>query len=45
MNFLTDKAKSLGRRKMYRCWKDSFSDAGLVGLISFIALFWSLMRG
>jgi len=29
---------------MFKCWKDSSRDAMLVGLISFIAVFWSLLR-
>jgi len=37
MNLPTD--KGLGRNKMFRCWKYSFRDAGLVGRINFIALF------
>jgi len=39
MNLPTDKVKSLGRYKMFRCWKGSSIDAVLVGLISFISLF------
>jgi len=45
MNLPTDKVYSLGRHEMFKCWKGSSRDAVLVGLISFIALFWSLMRG
>jgi len=30
---------------MFKCWKCFSSDPELIGLIIFIALFWSLMRG
>jgi len=30
---------------MFKFWKGSSRDAVLVGFISFIALFWSLMQG
>jgi len=45
MNLPTDKVCSAGMHKMFKCWKDSSRDAILVDVISFIALFWSLMRG
>jgi len=30
---------------MFKFWKGFSTDAVLVGLISFVALFWSLMKG
>jgi len=45
MNLPTEKLYSMGRHKMFECWKWSSSDPMLVGFIIFIALFWSLMRG
>ena len=45
MNLPTEKLYSLGRHKMFKCWKWSSSDPMLVRFIIFIALFWSLMRG
>jgi len=44
-NLSTEKLYSLGRPKMFKCWKCSSSDPELIGFIIFIALFWSLMRG
>jgi len=44
MNLTTDPVYSLGRHEMFECWNGSSRDDVLVGLISFIALFWSLMR-
>ena len=40
-----EKLYSLGRRKMFKCWKCSSSDPVLVGFITFIALFWNLKKG
>ena len=45
INLSTEKLYSLGRHKMFKCWNYSSRDAVLVGVISFIASFWSLMRG
>jgi len=45
MNLPTEKLYSLGRHKMFNCWKYSSSHPMLVGFIIFIALFLSLMRG
>ena len=45
MNFPTEKLYSLERHKMFKCWKWTYSDPMLVGFITFIALFWRLMRG
>jgi len=45
MNLPTDMVYSLETHKMFKCWKGSPRDAVLVGRISFIALFWSLMKG
>ena len=39
MNLLTEKLYSLGRHKMFKCWKCSSSDPELIGFIIFIALF------
>jgi len=33
MNLPSDKVYSLGRHKMFKCWKGSYRDAVLVGLI------------
>jgi len=41
MNLPTDKVYSLGRHNVFNCWKVSSRDAIIVGLIGFIALFWS----
>jgi len=41
MNMPTDRVQSLGSHKMFTCWKDSSRDVLLVGLLSFIALFWN----
>jgi len=43
MNLPTEKLYSLGRHKMFKCWKCSSSDPELIGFIIFIALFWSLV--
>jgi len=45
MNLPTEKLYSLGRHKMFKCWKCSSSDPELTGFIIFLALFWSLVRG
>ena len=38
MNLPTEKLYSLGRHKMFKCWKCSSSGPMLVGFIIFIAL-------
>jgi len=45
MNLPSEKLHSLGRHKMFKCWKCSSGDPELIRFIVFIALFWSLMRG
>ena len=45
MNLPTERLYSLGRHKIFKCWKCSSSDPELIGFIIFIALFWSSMRG
>jgi len=45
MNLPTGNVFSLGKHKMFKCWKCSFRDPVLVGFIIFIALFCILMRG
>ena len=45
MNLPTEKLSSLGRHKMFKCWKCSSSDPELIGFIIFIAVadtFWSV---
>ena len=38
MNLPTEKLYSLGRHKMFKCWKCSSSDPMLVGFIVFIVI-------
>ena len=45
MNLPAEKLYSLGRHKMFKCWKCSSSDPMLVGFNIFITLFSSLMIG